>query len=91
MIVCSMPGCQTSAGCQCNQPWRNPAPHAAQGVPSNARAYTITAGLPEPVVTDEMIRAFVLASDGYGVEKGSFLWEQTAKGLRAAIAAAIYR
>jgi hypothetical protein len=40
-------------------------------------------------VTDEMVLAFIVASDsnGYGAEKGSFLWETTERGLRAAIAA----
>lgn len=38
-------------------------------------------------ITDQMIDAFVRASDtmGYGAEKGSFLWEQTENGLRAAL------
>lgn len=38
-----------------------------------------------PVVTDEMIIAYVKAADGYGVEKGSFLWEVTKLGLEAAL------
>lgn len=29
MIVCSMPGCQTTAGCQCKLVTWHPAPHAA--------------------------------------------------------------
>lgn len=44
---------------------------------------------PNSVVTDEMIRAFLIAADsegeGFGAERGSFLWEETERGLRAAL------
>ena len=38
-----------------------------------------------PAVTDEMIIACVKAQDGYGVEKGSHLWDVTKRGLEAAL------
>jgi hypothetical protein len=40
---------------------------------------------PTPEVTDEMIIAYVKAADGFGVEKGSFLWDVTKRGLEAAL------
>lgn len=88
MILCSRPSCQTSAGCRCSTfSIENPAPHAAAPQhPTPSRNYTITTGAAQ-MVTDEMIKRFVLAADGMGVEPGSFLWEQTRRGLQAALTA----
>jgi hypothetical protein len=55
----------------------------APGVPAGWRLVPVEA-------TEEMIQACVSGSDsqGLGADRGSFLWEMTQRGLRAALAAA---